>query len=83
MTNHEPTYVLPFSATAATEVQLTGGKGATLARLFQEGLPVPTRLRADHPGADRVYGYAAAVHGIFLHGDAATDTCCSTTCSHA
>ena len=34
-------YVQPFSAIGATEVACTGGKGATLARLFQAGLPVP------------------------------------------
>ena len=30
-----------FSAPAATDVHLAGGKGATLARLFQAGFPVP------------------------------------------
>lgn len=35
------TYVLPLSAAAATDVQQSGGKGATLARLLQAGLPVP------------------------------------------
>ena len=34
-------YVQPFSALSATEVAYAGGKGATLARLFQAGLPVP------------------------------------------
>ena len=34
-------YVQPFSAAGATEVACAGGKGATLARLFQAGLPVP------------------------------------------
>ena len=34
-------YVQPFTAAAATDVTQTGGKGATLARLFQAGLPVP------------------------------------------
>ncbi|GIX48954.1 MAG: phosphoenolpyruvate synthase [Candidatus Tectimicrobiota bacterium] len=33
--------VLFFTEAAATEVALAGGKGATLARLAQEGLPVP------------------------------------------
>jgi pyruvate,water dikinase len=41
MTSHDVTYVHPFSVSAATDVRLTGGKGATLARLFQAGLPVP------------------------------------------
>jgi phosphohistidine swiveling domain-containing protein len=34
-------YVQPFTAVAAIDVAQTGGKGATLARLFQAGLPVP------------------------------------------
>ena len=41
MTDHDVTYVCPFTASVATDVRLTGGKGATLARLFQAGLPVP------------------------------------------
>jgi pyruvate,water dikinase len=41
MTSHDVTYVQPLTASAATDVQLTGGKGATLARLLQAGLPVP------------------------------------------
>jgi pyruvate,water dikinase len=35
------TLVQPFAAAAATDVQQAGGKGATLARLFQDGLPIP------------------------------------------
>jgi pyruvate,water dikinase len=35
-------YVQPFTAVAAMDVAQTGGKGATLARLFQAGLPVPS-----------------------------------------
>ena len=34
-------YVQPLHAAAATEVAYAGGKGATLARLLQAGLPVP------------------------------------------
>lgn len=34
-------YVQPFTAAVATQVALAGGKGATLARLFQAGLPIP------------------------------------------
>lgn len=34
-------YIQPFSATVATEVEQAGGKGAMLARLFQADLPVP------------------------------------------
>src|SRR5215468_6013377 len=37
----ERPYVQPLHAVAATEVAYAGGKGATLARLFQAGLPVP------------------------------------------
>ena len=35
------THVLPFTAVAATEVSLAGGKGAMLARLLQSDLPIP------------------------------------------
>jgi phosphohistidine swiveling domain-containing protein len=35
------TYVRPFAAAEATDVALTGGKGAALAALFQAGVPVP------------------------------------------
>src|SRR4030095_4165530 len=41
MADHGKPYVQPFSATDATDVAYAGGKGATLARLFQAGLPVP------------------------------------------
>jgi phosphohistidine swiveling domain-containing protein len=41
MADHDMSYVQPFSARGATEVTYAGGKGATLARLFQAGLPVP------------------------------------------
>ena len=34
-------YVLPLTATEATDVTQAGGKGAMLARLLQAGLPVP------------------------------------------
>src|SRR5215471_12487794 len=37
----ERPYVQPLHAVAVTEVAYAGGKGATLARLFQAGLPVP------------------------------------------
>ena len=41
MADNDMPYVQPFSAIDATEVAYAGGKGATLARLFQAGLPVP------------------------------------------
>jgi len=41
MADHGTPYVQPFSARGALEVAYAGGKGATLARLFQAGLPVP------------------------------------------
>src|SRR2546430_3310044 len=41
MADHGTPYVQPFSAIGATEVAYAGGKGATLARLFQAGLPIP------------------------------------------
>ena len=41
MADHDMPYVQPFSAPGATEMAYAGGKGATLARLFQAGLPVP------------------------------------------
>ena len=41
MADNSGLYVQPFSAVGATEVACAGGKGATLARLFQAGLPVP------------------------------------------
>jgi phosphohistidine swiveling domain-containing protein len=41
MADHGKPYVQPFSAIDATDVAYAGGKGATLARLFQAGLPVP------------------------------------------
>src|SRR5262245_61453491 len=41
MADHSKPYVQPFSAIDATDVAYAGGKGATLARLFQAGLPVP------------------------------------------
>jgi phosphohistidine swiveling domain-containing protein len=41
MADHGTPYVQPFSAIDATDVAYAGGKGATLARLFQAGLPVP------------------------------------------
>src|SRR5215468_5779882 len=41
MAGHGTPYVQPFSARGAMEVAYAGGKGATLARLFQAGLPVP------------------------------------------
>jgi phosphohistidine swiveling domain-containing protein len=41
MAEHGTPYVQPFSARGATEIASAGGKGATLARLFQAGLPVP------------------------------------------
>src|SRR5215468_7086729 len=40
MADHGKPYVQPFSAIDATDVAYAGGKGATLARLFQAGLPV-------------------------------------------
>ena len=42
MADHGKPYVQPFSAIDATDVAYAGGKGATLARLFQAGLPVPS-----------------------------------------
>lgn len=41
MVNNDRPYAQPFSAMGATEVAYAGGKGATLARLFQAALPVP------------------------------------------
>ena len=41
MADNDMPYVQPFSALDATKVAYAGGKGATLARLFQAGLPVP------------------------------------------
>jgi pyruvate,water dikinase len=41
MTGADLSYVQPFTTGAALEVSSSGGKGATLARLFQAGLPVP------------------------------------------
>ena len=41
MADNDLPCVQPFSAIGATEVAYAGGKGATLARLFQAGLPVP------------------------------------------
>jgi rifampicin phosphotransferase len=41
MADHGKPYAQPFRATDATDVAYAGGKGATLARLFQAGLPVP------------------------------------------
>ena len=41
MADNDLPYVQPFSALDATKVAYAGGKGATLARLFQAGLPVP------------------------------------------
>lgn len=41
MSSEAPAYVMPFTATAATQTAVAGGKGAMLARLFQAGLPVP------------------------------------------
>ena len=41
MTSTDLLYVQPFTASAALEVSSSGGKGATLARLFQAALPVP------------------------------------------
>src|SRR5437870_10152560 len=41
MGDNDIPHVQPFSAIDATEVAYAGGKGATLARLFQAGLPVP------------------------------------------
>lgn len=41
MADGEPIDIQPLSATAATDVRLAGGKGATLARLLQAGFPVP------------------------------------------
>jgi pyruvate,water dikinase len=42
MTDADLTYVQPLTAVAATNVQLSGGKGANLAHLLQAGLPVPS-----------------------------------------
>src|SRR5919197_6090840 len=41
MADNGTPYVQPFSAIGATDVAYAGGKGATLARLFQASLPVP------------------------------------------
>lgn len=37
-------YLLPFSSMDALRLELSGGKGANLARLSQAGLPVPAGI---------------------------------------
>jgi pyruvate,water dikinase len=60
-----PSYVQPFTAAAATDIAQAGGKGATLARLFQAGLPVP-------PGC--IVTTQAVAAYLDLHGQPATST---------
>jgi pyruvate,water dikinase len=65
-------YVQPFTAGAAADVAQAGGKGATLARLLQAGLPVP-------PGCIVTTQALAAYLGLHgLHASATAEETCRT-----
>jgi pyruvate,water dikinase len=55
-------HIIPFTASAATDVTQAGGKGASLARLYQAGLPVPPGCVVS-PGALTTYLEAQSQRG--------------------